>query len=183
MCRYGFSNYKQIWSCFACRKSFKKTNFIDYLSQTNQLETYRRLARSRKESEKLQAQERYGTTEAAIEAEYYQKISICPDCGGPMANMGMDFKSPKMSDTRVWKIIAGMHKIGAIFQTCGCEGIGFVPASRSEYIAYLQDKIDAFSARMRQAQEDAELNAYQRSEQVSYWEAKRSWVAKVLEAV
>ena len=152
MCRYGFSTYKQTWSCFACRKSFKKTNFIDYLNQTNQLETYRRLTRSRKESEKLQAQERYGTTEVAIEAKYYQKISICPDCGGPMANMGMDFKSPKMSDTRAWKIIAGMHKIGA------------------------------FSTRKRQAQEDAELNAYQRSEQVGYWEAKRSRVAKVLAA-
>ncbi len=79
--------------------------------------------------------------------------------------------------------MAGMHKIGAIFQTCGCEGIGFVPASKSEYITYLQDKIDAFSTRKRKAQEDAELNTYQRSAQVGYWEAKRSRVAKVLEAV
>lgn len=30
----------------------------------------------------------------------------CPQCGGLMADMGLDFESPKMNDTKTWEHIA-----------------------------------------------------------------------------
>ena len=172
MCRYAFNNYKQTWSCFKCRKSFKKTNLEDYLSQHGELEKYKKLAYSKKKSEKLAAEEKYQTTASNIEQDYYKKIAKCPECGSQMANMGMDFKSPKTTDEKSWKIIEGMFSIGAIYQTCGCEGFGFVPSSKSEYTKYLTEKLASYLARVRDVETDKELNSFERAERADYWSTR-----------
>ncbi len=172
MCRYALNNYKQTWSCFSCRKSFKKTNLSDYLRQTGDLEKYRKLAHCRLAKNKQAAEARYQTTAFEIEKEYFSKVSVCPDCGDLMANMGMDFKSPKMTDLKSWKIIEGMYRVGAIYQTCGCEGLGFVPSNSSDYIRYLNERIVLFEERKHDSLNNSDLNAYQRGERASYWASK-----------
>ncbi|MBU2713827.1 hypothetical protein [Zooshikella harenae] len=144
----------------------------DFLSQNGELDKYKKLAYSRKKSDKLAAEEKYQTTAKKIEEDYYSKISKCPECGGQMANMGMDFKSPKTTDIKSWKIIEGMFRIGAIYQSCGCEGIGFVPASGSEYKQYLKEKLSGYLMRLNQVEIDEELNAYERAERAGYWNSR-----------
>ena len=34
--------------------------------------------------------------------------------------------------------IAGIYRLGHAFQTCGCDGPGFIPSNKTEYRLYLQ---------------------------------------------
>ena len=173
MCRYAFKNYKQTWSCFSCRKSFKKTNLKDYLAQISiGYDAYKKLAYSKSKAKKQDAEVKYGKTAAEIEARYFEDISKCPQCGGQMANVGMDFKSPKTANVKQWNIIASMYKIGAIFQTCGCDGIGYVPVNMPDYEVYLQTTLTLYKNRREGVQRDTALSSFERSERISYWNAK-----------
>jgi DNA-directed RNA polymerase subunit RPC12/RpoP len=36
----------------------------------------------------------------------------CPQCGGPMANMGLDFAPPPMRDRRAWGVLSELWMVG-----------------------------------------------------------------------
>jgi len=169
MCRYAFVNYKQRYACFSCRKSFKKITFDDYLEQQGKKALFKKLRICRKKSERIDLEQHYNTTMNEIISKYHELINKCPDCGKLMANMGMDFKSPKKNDTKNWKIIEGMYRIGAIFQTCGCNGFGYVPKTKSDYIEYLKNKIKEYQERYKQVGLNVSLSAFQRKDQAEYW--------------
>lgn len=172
MCRYAFKEYKQSYSCFECRKTFKKTTFHDYLKQTGKLDVVQKLRRciNKKQSDELE--KTLGTNLDALEEEYNQLISVCPKCGGQMFNMGMDFKSPKTSNVKEWNIIKGMYSIGAVYQTCGCEGIGYVPKNKSDYVKYLESRLLHWKAYLDSIEKDKSLSSYQRHERCDYWKGR-----------
>lgn len=60
----------------------------------------------------------------------------CPECGGIMADMGLDFKSPKKSDTKAWDHIALLYEVAITFHSCGCTGPGYIPKDKEELIAH-----------------------------------------------
>lgn len=51
----------------------------------------------------------------------------CPECQNVMADMGLDFKSPKKKDTKAWNHIATLFKVDITFHSCGCSGPGYIP--------------------------------------------------------
>ncbi|WP_299683286.1 hypothetical protein [uncultured Dokdonia sp.] len=51
----------------------------------------------------------------------------CPECGGLMADMGLDFESPKKKDIKAWNHMAILYTVGITFHSCGCSGPGFIP--------------------------------------------------------
>ncbi|MGG5210265.1 hypothetical protein ACQWU4_15185 [Chryseobacterium sp. MIQD13] len=62
----------------------------------------------------------------------------CPQCGGLMASMGMDFKSPPKNDNSQWQHIQSLYKVGITFHSCGCSGPGYIPQDKETMISYLE---------------------------------------------
>ncbi len=60
----------------------------------------------------------------------------CPECGGALADMGLDFKSPKKKDLKAWNHIAKLYQVDITFHSCGCTGPGLIPSDTAELIEY-----------------------------------------------
>jgi DNA-directed RNA polymerase subunit RPC12/RpoP len=64
----------------------------------------------------------------------------CPHCGSLTADMGLDFKSPKMNDVKSWNHLRNLFKSGVTFHSCGCQGPGYIPNSTEKLIEFLARK-------------------------------------------
>lgn len=67
-----------------------------------------------------------------------QREHKCPQCGVPMADMGLDFKAPKMGDTKQWQKVKILFDHGFTFHSCGCCGPGFRPAELKDVYAFIE---------------------------------------------
>ncbi len=65
-----------------------------------------------------------------------QKSAKCPDCGSLMANMGLDFESPKKKDSKAWEHTYKLYKVGITFHSCGCSGPGYIPSNQEDLISH-----------------------------------------------
>lgn len=83
-----------------------------------------------------------GTTDFTIDAK-------CPQCGNLMANMGLDFESPKMSNLKSWKHIKDLYTVGVTFHSCGCMGPGYIPKDKEKLIKFLEEKKSDFVKNLR----------------------------------
>lgn len=173
MCRYATKDYKRSHGCFKCRKAFKKTTLNDYLKHNLQLKMiYQEFMKCKKVSERQALETQYATTVDQIESDYQEKISVCPDCGGVLVNLGMDTKAPQKNNVKEWAILEGMYQMGISFQSCGCQAMGFVPHNISDYKEYLNDHLAHYTHRKIDAENDTSLSAFQRHERASYWQER-----------
>lgn len=62
----------------------------------------------------------------------------CPDCGEPMADMGLDFKPPKQRDVEHWAVVEFLFRRGFAYHSCGCGGPGFRPARWADVPTFLE---------------------------------------------
>ncbi len=77
-----------------------------------------------------------------------EKPARCPDCGGEVADMGLDFKPPPRDRVREWEQLAELFSIGITFHSCGCSGPGFRPRARAEFEAFLSETIATYEAHL-----------------------------------
>ena len=99
------TTYKPHFTCFECRKTFKRRLPIDI----------------------------EGTTDFTNQAK-------CPQCGNLMADMGLDFESPKMNDLKSWNHIKNLFKAGVTFHSCGCTGPGYIPQNIEKLLNFLEKR-------------------------------------------
>ena len=112
VCRYAYAGpYKDRYACFACRKAFKRRKDDDFPARMR-----------------------------AIGAVGQRAVVRCPDCGGAMHNMGMDFAAPRRSDVRQWRKVELLFAHGVAFGGCGC-GPGLRPVALREVGAFLEDTL------------------------------------------
>lgn len=131
MCRYAFHSYKAHFACFACRKAFKKTPLEDYVEHKGlwpAFEAINKLGKTGPMAE--EAEKRVGITRQEINECYLADVSTCPQCGGQMAAMGLDFKAPLQRNAEAWRIVATLYENGFAFGGCGCGGPGYVPPAK-----------------------------------------------------
>jgi len=62
----------------------------------------------------------------------------CPQCGELMADMGLDFESPKKDDMKKWEHLKSLYSVGMTFHSCGCSGPGYIPNSKEKLIEYFE---------------------------------------------
>lgn len=60
----------------------------------------------------------------------------CPECGDVMADIGLDFESPKKKDLKAWNHISKLYQVDITFHSCGCQGPGFIPSDTDEMIEH-----------------------------------------------
>jgi hypothetical protein len=130
--------YKQHFACMTCRKAFRKPPIADYIERSPLRAAYLRLCRATSASARAQEEEASGITLEQIHARYLSDVSTCPQCGAPMASMGMDFRPPPQRAEEAWSIIRTLYEHGFAFKGCGCD-VGYVPPARkSELPAWLR---------------------------------------------
>jgi len=64
----------------------------------------------------------------------------CPQCGKPMASMGLDFQVPPQKDTRQWEKVRILFAHGFAYHSCGCGGPGYRPRTLAEVPAFLASR-------------------------------------------
>ena len=161
VCRYGSKSYKVHYACFECRKVFRRPSPWELLVQDGLEQTYRQLRAGGSEARNRRL--------AALEAKYFGRAQVCPDCRRPLANVGMDLRTPKRSDVRQWRIVADMFRLGHAFQTCGCNGPGFIPSNAADYRRYLVERRNAYQARLSDVRGAAALTPEERAQRSEYW--------------
>jgi hypothetical protein len=171
MCRYGMSGpYKRHYACFSCRKAFKQPPIEDYLDSRGRGYVYKQLQHLWANKEILQLREKeLGHRLSDLEEEYRNATHKCPECGGQMIDMGLDFKPPKQSDAKAWKTLEGMYHVGHAFHTCGCSGPGWIPKSTSDYRNYLTSRRKHYEEQLEQVQMSSELSPEEKKEAGEYW--------------
>lgn len=175
MCRYGFKIYKSHFACFNCRKIFRKPPIQDYLEQRGLLYIHRKLRFSCYNKTRLKELEtEFKITLDQLESKYAEQICKCPQCDKVMADLGQDIKAPKKTDLKSWKILEGMYRIGHCFHTCGCNGIGYVPQSHSDYIAYLEQRLTQYQSTLARVSNEFGDNLAQKRDAQIYWAEKIS---------
>jgi DNA-directed RNA polymerase subunit RPC12/RpoP len=102
--------------------------------------------------------------------EFEAKDAKCPDCGGLVANMGLDFEAPKKKDDKAWQHLQTLYSVGITFHSCGCSGAGYVPKNHEDLVAYYQKMLDSYEKELcfwrkreqptTQSEKDKEYNKY-----------------------
>lgn len=68
----------------------------------------------------------------------------CPECSALMADMGLDFESPKKKDIKAWNHISRLYEVGITFHSCGCNGPGYIPKDSDELVKYFSRIKDTY---------------------------------------
>ena len=103
----------------------------------------------------------------------------CPDCAGLMANMGLDFESPKKEDLKKWEHIKSLYSVGIAFHSCGCSGPGYIPNSKEKLIEYFEDLKDKYFKNLNFWRSRTEpTNAIERDKEWNKNWAELSWIGK-----
>lgn len=91
MCRYAMTSYKPHYSCFSCRKTFKRKLLVDI------------------------------NRDLAYAKEGEEQPFKCPQCGGIMISMGLDFKSQKKRMSELGPISKVFMKLALHFIHVGVQ--------------------------------------------------------------
>jgi hypothetical protein len=171
MCRYASSGpYKSHYACFSCRKAFKQPPIKDYLDSRGRGYVYKQLQHLWANKKALQLREQeLGHRLSDLEAEYRNATHKCPECGGEMIDMGLDFKPPRQTDAKAWKTLHGMHRVGHVFHTCGCNGPGWIPKSTTDYRNYLASRKMGYEEQLERIQNASTLSPEGKKEAGEYW--------------
>lgn len=188
MCRYAIKKYKSHLVCFKCHKTFKQIPFEDLFWRDKKDELYKIVGSRHKDLQKtidrflyfLPKKEKDLVTQ--MQDEYAKEIKTkrfkCPECGSLMADLGLDFKAPRKTALKQWKIIEGMYKTGHCWHTCGCDGPGFIPKEKYQYIEYLKKYLKNFNIQLitnQNADKDKETK-----DRIKYWASKIQLIEKEL---
>lgn len=176
MCRYAMSGpYKSHFACFTCRKAFKQPPIEDHLDSHGLGYVYKQLQTLRYNTKALQrCEKQLGHCLTDLENEFQSVTHRCSECGDPMIDMGLDFKPPKQSDAKAWKRLQGMYRVGHAFQTCGCNGPGWIPQSTSDYRSYLVSMKKQYEEQVKQIQKNHNLSPEAKQAAAEYWTVRIS---------
>ena len=171
MCRYARKTYKSHYTCFKCKKSFKQADTDDILSRIKKEKVYhqpdgtiRNVGDVFTKAKKEELDE--------LTKEIKSRQIKCPECGNLMADLGKDFKAPKKTAVKEWKIVEGLFRIGRCFHSCGCDGIGYIPQKPADYEQYLKSVLNEYESYIVSSQSKTEKEFPERREYINFWSEK-----------
>jgi hypothetical protein len=84
-----------------------------------------------------------------VDPEGEDHLAVCPQCGKPTAEMGLDFKPPPQQRKKDWELVQSLWTLGETFHSCGCGGPGYRPRSQPEYRAFLQERLREYEETLK----------------------------------
>ncbi|HCA07549.1 hypothetical protein [Chryseobacterium sp.] len=173
MCRYARKTYKSHYTCFKCRKSFKQTDTYDILSRIEKEKVYHQPDGTIRNVGDIFTKAKKEELDALTEEINARKIK-CPECGNLMADLGWDFKAPKKTAVKEWKIVEGLFVIGRCFHSCGCDGIGYIPQNPKDYEEYLKNTLEEYKNNVLSGQNKTNREFPGKREYIQFWTRKVS---------
>ncbi|GEJ46399.1 hypothetical protein [Chryseobacterium sp. ON_d1] len=177
MCRYAVKTYKSHYVCFTCRKSFKQPAVYDILRRIEKEKVYHEpdgksinigsVFVNRKESRLFKLPNTEEGKELVSTLE--NRVIRCPECRSIMADLGKDFKAPKKTAAKEWKIIESLFKTGKCFHSCGCDGIGYIPKNPMDYQVYLKTILQDYQVSLTACQKIPIEEFPDKAEEIKYW--------------
>lgn len=172
MCRYARKTYKSHYVCFKCRKSFKQPDTYDIIKRIEKEKVYHE-----PDGNSIR---KVGYVFTKAEAKELEKIVSdienrtvkCPECSSVMADLGKDFKAPKKTAVKEWKIVESLFKTGKCFHSCGCDGIGYIPKNPKDYETYLNDVLKTYQEHLASCQKNSIEEFPKKNEEINYWSDK-----------
>ncbi len=70
----------------------------------------------------------------------FKEIARCPGCGQWLVSLGRDFKPPRRSDIKAWKVVERLYQNSVIFDSCGCSGPGWRPTQHRDVDSFLKSR-------------------------------------------
>lgn len=95
-------------------------------------------------------------------------IAKCPQCGGVMADMGLDFASSRMEDVKAWSHLKELYTVGITFHSCGCGGPAYIPKNANDLRAYLEETRRSYQGDLTNWQTGQRSSA-EAEQAVRYW--------------
>lgn len=180
MCRYACKTYKSHYVCFECRKTFKQAHVSDILLRIKKDKVYHNLNGKsiKRVGQVFTKGERKKLGE--MTSEIKGRNVKCPQCAGIMADLGLDFKAPKKTAVKEWKIVEGLVTIGKHFYSCGCDGIGYIPKSPRDYEAYLNKVLNEYDGHLKWNQARTAEDCGDKNAILAHWSAKIKTVSEEL---
>ena len=114
-----------------------------------------------------------------FEYEGEEKDALCPQCGQEMNNMGLDFKPPRQSDRRAWKVLEELFYVGEKFHSCGCSGPGYRPRTPRTLVQYLERQRQDHQAFVQHVGRKVAMNEAP-PEHLAYWKKRLKAVEQIL---
>jgi hypothetical protein len=111
------------------------------------------------------------------------KPAVCPECGGPMANMGLDFKTPPHDDVKNWQLAEELWTIGATFHSCGCSGPGYRPRDMPAYRAFLVERHREYVDNLRHWLNEARAGTKDSEAAVARWRDRIAAIEDAMQRV
>jgi hypothetical protein len=116
-----------------------------------------------------------------MDKNYKDREIKCPECGNYMADLGLDFKSPKKNAIKEWKIIQELYTIGISFHSCGCQGIGYIPQNPKQYKLYLNNILREYENSIAYYQKQTPGECRDKTERIKYWSERTETIKAELE--
>lgn len=106
----------------------------------------------------------------------------CPECGAPMAEMGLDFQAPPHDKVRAWRVLETLWEVGETFHSCGCGGPGYRPRDPAALRVYLREILVGFRKNLAAWQAEAEPRlAANRRQAIATWAGRIARAEAALE--
>jgi hypothetical protein len=99
----------------------------------------------------------------------------CPQCGLLMANMGLDFAPPKMSDAKGWTAAAALFEVGETFHSCGCSGPGYRPRDPRQLASFFTERLTEYRDQLNRVQRESPApvtGELERRNAIAAWRAR-----------
>jgi len=171
MCRYARKTYKSHYTCFKCKKSFKQADTDDILSRIKKEKVYHQTDGTIRNVGDVFTKAKKEELDELTKEIKSRQIK-CPECGNLMADLGKDFKAPKKTAVKEWKIVEGLFRIGRCFHSCGCDGIGYIPQKPADYEQYLKNILNEYESYIVNSQRKTEKEFPERREYINFWSEK-----------
>jgi hypothetical protein len=68
-----------------------------------------------------------------------ENVGKCPECGGELRSIGLDFKSPRRANRKQWKKAQALYESGIRFSSFGLY-VGYLPKQWREVRAFLEER-------------------------------------------
>ncbi|CAD0220909.1 hypothetical protein KYG33_09985 [Chryseobacterium sp. D764] len=169
MCRYARKTYKSHYVCFKCRKSFKQPDAYDIIQRIEKEKIYH--------NPNGKSIRKVGHVFTKAETKELEKMVSdienrtvkCPECSNVMADLGKDFKAPKKTAVKEWRIVESLFKTGKCFHSCGCDGIGYIPKNPKDYETYLNTILKTYQEYLTACQKIHLEECPKKIEEIKYW--------------
>ena len=69
-----------------------------------------------------------------------EPVALCPQCGKPMTDMGLDFKPPRKGNEKAWSLLRRLAQKGIRFHSDG-DGPGFKPPKSYDFASFMSQHL------------------------------------------